>query len=77
MPMMRGIGKMDEILGSSGNVARQDFRRAMAPVYGMAKVAGLFRPLPPLGRAVAAMGVVAAAVGTAGVLGWRAVRRAA
>ena len=77
LPMMRGMGKMDEILGSSGDVARQDFRRAMPPVYAMARIAGVFRPLPPLGRALAAMGVVAAALGTAGALGWRAARKAA
>lgn len=77
LPMMRGMGKMDEILGSAGAVARQDFRRAMPPVYAMAKIAGLFRPLPPLARAVAAVGIVAGMMGTAGVLGWRALRRAA
>ena len=77
LPMMRGMGAMDEILGSSGNIARQDFRRALPPVYAMAKIAGIFRPLPPLGRAAAALGVVAVAVGTAGVLGWRAARRTA
>jgi hypothetical protein len=75
LPMLRGMGKMDEILGASGDVARRDFRRAMPPVYAMAKIAGIFRPLPPLGRAMAAMGVVAAAVIVAGVLGWRAVSR--
>lgn len=77
LPMMRGMGKMDEILGSAGDVARRDFRRALPPVYGMAKIAGIFHPLPPLGRAVAAISVVATAVGAAGVLGWRAFRRAA
>ncbi|HWK10786.1 MAG TPA: hypothetical protein VNR64_12085 [Vicinamibacterales bacterium] len=77
IPMMRGIGKMDEVLGSAGDEARRDFRRALPPVYGMAKIAGWFRPLPPLGRAIAAMGVVATAVGAAGAFGWRAFRRAA
>jgi hypothetical protein len=74
LPMLRGVGKMDEILGSAGNIARRDFRRALPPAYVIAKVAGLFRPLPPLGRAVAALGIVAAAVIVAAVLGWRAVR---
>jgi hypothetical protein len=46
------MGKMDEILGSAGNIARRDFRRALPPAYMIGKVAGLFRPLPPLGRAV-------------------------
>ena len=77
LPMMRGMGKMDEVLGAAGHVARRDFRRAMPPVYGMAKVAGAFRPLPPLGRAIAALGIVAAVMGTAGLLGWRAARRVA
>lgn len=77
LPMMRGMGTMDEILGSAGAVARQDVRRAMPPVYAMAKIAGLFRPLPPLARAVAAVGIVAGMMGTAGLLGWRARRRAA
>ena len=77
LPMMRGMGTIDEVLGSAGDIARRDFRRALPPVYGMAKIAGLFRPLPPLGRAIAATTVVAAAIGAAGTLGWRAVRRTA
>jgi hypothetical protein len=77
VPMMRGMGKMDEILGSAGDVARHDLRRALPAVYGMAKLAGVFRPLPPLGRAFAATTVVATALGVAGVIGWRAARRAA
>lgn len=57
VPMFRGMGRMDDTLGQAGQVARQDFKRAMPPVYAMARLAAVFRPLPPLGRGVAAVAV--------------------
>jgi hypothetical protein len=77
VPMMRRMGKMDEIPGSAGEIGRRDFRRAMLPAYGMARIAGLFRQLAPLDRAIAATRLVATVIGTIGLLGWRAARKAA
>jgi hypothetical protein len=58
VPMLRGVGKMDEILSFAGGYARTDVMRQAPPVYGMARLAGMFRPLPPLARTLAAMAVV-------------------
>lgn len=74
-PMMLGLGTTHEILDAAGPAARQDFRRALPPIYAMAKLASFFKPLPPLGRVLVAAGIVASAVGTAGLFGWRAARR--
>lgn len=57
-PMLRGVGMMDPTLRSSGPKARRDVLRQAPPLYLMARTAGLFRPLPPLGRAITAMAVV-------------------
>lgn len=46
---------MSEILDLAGKEARQDFRRELPPVYALACLAALFRPLLPLGRGLAAM----------------------
>jgi hypothetical protein len=62
VPMVRGLGKIDEVLSQSGGYARTDFRREVPPMYAMARLAGLFRPLPPLGRGVAAVATSLAAV---------------
>jgi hypothetical protein len=52
--MMSGLGKMDEMLELSGPTARRDVARQMPPMYAMAKLASVFKPLPPFGRGVAA-----------------------
>ncbi len=62
VPMLTGLGMLDETLDSAGDQARRDVRRQAPPFYAMGRLAGFFRPLPPLGRAIAALGVVAAAV---------------
>ena len=62
VPMMRGLGKIDEVLSQAGGYARTDFRREVPPMYAMARLAGLFRPLPPLGRGVAAVATSLAAI---------------
>lgn len=66
MPMLSGVGKMDEILSASGQVARRDVLREAPPIYGLARLAGLFRPLPPLARTAAAMAVITGAAVLAG-----------
>ena len=62
VPMVRGLGKIDEVLSQAGGYARTDFRREVPPMYAMARLAGLFRPLPPLGRGVAAVATSLAAM---------------
>lgn len=64
LPMLRGAGAMHETLALAGTEAQRDFRRAAPPIYGLATLATVFRPLPPLGRTFAAAGtIVALAVG--------------
>lgn len=55
VPMLRGWGKMYELLDFAGEQAKQDVLREAPPVYLLARTAALFRPLPPMGRSVAAM----------------------
>ncbi len=55
VPMVKGMGKQYEILDLAGSVAKRDVLRQAPPMYAMARLAALFRPLPPLGRGVAAM----------------------
>jgi len=55
IPMLGGIGKMDEMLSRAGREARRDVLRQAPPLYGLARLAGLFRPLPPAARTVAAV----------------------
>ena len=55
VPLLKGLGMMSDILNFAGPEARQDFWRELPPVYAVACLAALFRPLPPLGRAIAAM----------------------
>lgn len=62
VPMVRGLGMIDEALSQAGGYARTDFRREVPPMYAMARLAGLFRPLPPLGRGVAALATSLAAI---------------
>jgi len=74
VPILRGIGMMDEVLGGPGDAARRDMRRALPVAYAIARLARAFRPLPPLGRTLGAIATVALA-GTAGAaLAWRAGR---
>lgn len=61
VPMLRGVGKVHEILEQSGPQAQRDVLRQAPPMYLMARLARTFRPLPPLGRSLAAMGVMMAA----------------
>lgn len=67
VPLLRGTGVMYDLLSFSGEEAKRDVRSQAPPVYAMARMAALFRPLPPLGRSLAAMGVAIAAISIAGV----------
>ncbi len=54
LPLLRGLGVLDEVLEAAGPSARVDVKRAALPVYAFARLARQFRPLPPLGRSLAA-----------------------
>lgn len=58
VPMLTGLGKVDEILDLSGEQARRDVRREAPPLLAMARVAAFFRPLSPFGRGVAALATI-------------------
>jgi hypothetical protein len=68
--LTRGAGLMAEVLEASGPRAERDAWRVMAPAFFVAKIAKRFRPLPPVGRAVAALAMLAVAGGL-GAVGWR------
>lgn len=55
VPMLRGLGRIDEVLAESGGYARTDFAREVPPMFALARLARVFGPLPPLGRGVAAL----------------------
>lgn len=61
VPMLSGMGRMYEMLLESGPTAQRDVLRHAPPLYGMARLAALYRPLPPLARGVAALATVALA----------------
>jgi hypothetical protein len=75
LAMMRGVGCMAPTLASAGLTALRDLRREAPPVYALARVAGAFTPLPPLGRTAAAMAVLLGSMAAIG-LAVRAVTRA-
>lgn len=60
--MLRGVGKMDEMLDLSGPTARRDVARQAPPLYAMARLASLFKPFPPLGKGVAAIATIGVGV---------------
>ncbi len=60
IPMLKGMGVMYEILGFAGKPARRDVAREVPPMYGIVRLAALFRPLPPLGRSLAALTIALA-----------------
>lgn len=62
IPMLKGMGMMDEVLSAAGQGAKHDVLRQVPPMYAMARLARFFGPLPPLGRGIAAM--VASMVGS-------------
>lgn len=62
VPMMTGMGKMYEILSLAGPVARRDVARKLPPMYGLARLAAVFRPLSPFARAMTATALALAAL---------------
>lgn len=60
LAMMRGVGVMQPTLEAAGPTALQDLRRGAPPVYALAGMAAAFKPLPPLGRSLAAAGTLLA-----------------
>lgn len=62
VPMARGIGMMGEVLESSGPRATRDLWRVAPPMAVIAKVADLYRPLPPAWRTAAAVATIAGGV---------------
>jgi hypothetical protein len=63
---------MYEILSLAGPVARRDVAAKLPPMYGLARLAGVFQSLSPFSRAMAAtaiaMGALALLVAVAVVL---------
>jgi hypothetical protein len=57
VPMLKGLGKQYDLLSFAGEQAKRDFLREVPPMYAMARLAALFRPLPPLGRGIAAQSI--------------------
>lgn len=62
-PLLAGLGALDDVLRRAGDEARRDLLRAAPPVYGLARLASWFKPLPPDQRGAAA--VLAAGAGLA------------
>ncbi len=58
LPLLRGLGVMSETLSAAGPQAQADVRQESPAIYALARVAGLFRPLPPLARGAAAVAAV-------------------
>ncbi|MDP9373633.1 MAG: hypothetical protein M3Q65_14510 [Chloroflexota bacterium] len=82
VPLAKGLGSMCEALDLAGKEAKRDIRRELGPVYLMAVLAGALRPLPPLGRGIAAsaitsIGVMAACWRLLWLLRWGAWPRVA
>jgi Iodothyronine deiodinase len=73
--MLRGLGRIDRVLRQSGGYALTDFRRQAPPMYALARIASIFKPLPSLGRGVAAVATALGAIALA-AFGTRALLRA-
>lgn len=62
IPMISGLGSMYGVLEGSGPTAKRDVLRQAPPMYAMARIADLYRPLPPLARGLAAMATMGVAL---------------
>lgn len=67
IPALKAVGVMRGVLELAGQQGVRDVRRELPGVYPLLRLAAVFRPLPPLGRGVAA--IATGAVGLAAVLG--------
>lgn len=54
IPMTRGLGCQYEFLDLAGDVAKRDVLRQVPPMYAMARLAAVLKPLPPLARGAVA-----------------------
>lgn len=61
VPMAMGVGMMRETTRRAGPRAERDLWRAAPPMAALARVADLYRPLPPKWRAFAGMATIALA----------------
>lgn len=59
IPLLSGTGTMWETLRAAGPVALRDVAREAPPMWIAARLAGLLRPLPPVGRGLVAAAVLA------------------
>lgn len=75
LPLLRGLGVMSEVLETAGPYARGDLLRAAPPAYGLAAVARLLRPLPPLARGALAVAIGLGAAAALAVLVAKTSRR--
>jgi hypothetical protein len=66
VPLLKGVGMAYEVLDLAGQEAKEDFRRELAPIYLLVRLAALFRPLSPFGRGIAA--IATSVLGLAAVL---------
>ncbi len=66
VPLLKGMGMTYEVSDLAGQEAKQDFRRELAPIYLLVRLAALFRPLPPFGRGIAT--IATSVLGLAAVL---------
>lgn len=62
VPLLRGVGVVDEVLRAAGRSAMRDMMVTAPPVYTLGRVASLFKPLPPLARGTAAVVAFSAAI---------------
>lgn len=65
-PDDQGVGSMDEVPDLAAQQASRDVRREAPPMYLMARLASEYRPLPPLGRGIAA--IISLLLGMVGML---------
>ena len=67
---------MKSTLEDAGVTALRDLRHQAPPVYLLAQMAAVFKPLPPLGRSAAAAGTALLSIAAAGFVVRSAARAA-
>ena len=61
LPMLRALGRIDDVIRSAGRQAQRDMWRANAPMALAGRLSTLFRPLAPDARAYATAAALLAA----------------